>query len=110
MNNLANTLGDQGKLEEAAAMKKEVLEKRRRILGEEHPSTITAMNNLAATLSGQGKLEESIAMFSEAYVKMTTLLGNNHPHTRVVGDNLTRLLLRRFVQLNQGIDQGSEED
>jgi hypothetical protein len=31
MNNLANTLGDQGKLEEAAAMK-EVLEKRQRIL------------------------------------------------------------------------------
>ncbi|PVH90155.1 hypothetical protein DM02DRAFT_79756, partial [Periconia macrospinosa] len=32
----------------------EVLEKRRRILGEEHPDTITAMNNLASTLGDQG--------------------------------------------------------
>jgi len=41
------TLGHQGKLEEAAAMKMEVLGKRRRILGEEHLDTISAMNNLA---------------------------------------------------------------
>jgi hypothetical protein len=31
-------------------MKKEVLEKRRRILGEEYSSTITAINNLVNTL------------------------------------------------------------
>ena len=35
MNNLASTLADQGKLDEAANMKKEVLEKRTRILGAE---------------------------------------------------------------------------
>jgi len=40
---------EQGQLDEAAKMKKEVLEKRRRILGEEHPDTISAMNNLANT-------------------------------------------------------------
>lgn len=40
-------------------MKKEVLEKRRRILGEEHPDTILAMNNLAATLRDQGQLDEA---------------------------------------------------
>jgi pentatricopeptide repeat protein len=35
MNNLVNTLGDQGKLEEAPTMLREVLEKRKRILGDE---------------------------------------------------------------------------
>jgi hypothetical protein len=40
--------------EEAAKIKREVLEKRRRILGEEHPDTISAMNNLANTLGNQG--------------------------------------------------------
>ncbi|CAG2008871.1 unnamed protein product [Fusarium graminearum] len=60
MNNLAITLGDQGKLDEAASMEKEVLEKRQRILGDEHPDTIRAMNNLAAMLRDQGKLDEAI--------------------------------------------------
>ena len=55
--NLAITLGDQGKLEEAAAMEREVLEKRRKILGDEHPDTITAMANLAAILGAQDNLK-----------------------------------------------------
>jgi len=44
MNSLAATLGDQGRLEEAAGMKMEVLKKRRWILGEEHSDTISAIN------------------------------------------------------------------
>jgi hypothetical protein len=50
MNNLANTLGKQGQLEEAASMEKKILKKIRRILSEEHPNTISAMNNLTNTL------------------------------------------------------------
>ena len=42
MHNLANTLGEQGQLDQAAKMKKKVLEKRRCILGKEHPDTISA--------------------------------------------------------------------
>jgi hypothetical protein len=54
ISNLAITLGDQGKLEEAAAMRREVLEKRQRILGDEHPDTISTMSNLANTLGDDG--------------------------------------------------------
>jgi hypothetical protein len=36
-----------------------VLEKRRRILGEEYPDTISAMSNLAKTLGDQGQLDEA---------------------------------------------------
>jgi hypothetical protein len=43
-------------------MKRYVLEKRQRILGDEHPHTITAINNLATSLRDQGKLEEVAAM------------------------------------------------
>jgi hypothetical protein len=32
---------------EAAELREEVLEKRKRILGEEHPDTLTSMNDLA---------------------------------------------------------------
>lgn len=51
VNNLVATLGVQGQLEEAAAMMKEVLEKRRRILGEEHPKTRSATKDLAILTS-----------------------------------------------------------
>ncbi|KAB5522861.1 P-loop containing nucleoside triphosphate hydrolase protein [Coniochaeta sp. 2T2.1] len=52
---------DNGSWVEAAAMKKEVLEKRQKILGDEHPDTITALNNLASTLGDLGKLDEAAA-------------------------------------------------
>jgi Tetratricopeptide repeat len=52
MNKLANTFRNQGKLEEAVLIKRDML-------GEEHLDTITAMNNLTATLQAQGKLDEA---------------------------------------------------
>ncbi len=74
-------LGDQGKLKEAASMEKEVLEKRTRILGEEHPDTISAMNNLDVTFGDQGKLGEAASMKKEALENMTagTLVENSFP-------------------------------
>jgi hypothetical protein len=51
INNLASTLRDQGQLNEAAKIRKDVLKKRRRILGEEHPDTISAMNITLQTRS-----------------------------------------------------------
>lgn len=42
---IASFTTDVGSWNEAAVMEQEVLDKRRRILGEEHPSTISAMNN-----------------------------------------------------------------
>jgi hypothetical protein len=88
MSNLANTLGDQGKLEEAAAMLQEVLEKIRRILGEEHPHTISAMSNLAIRLGHQGKLEEAAAMKMEVLEKRRRILGEEHLDTISAMNNL----------------------
>ncbi|KAI7765615.1 hypothetical protein LZL87_014254 [Fusarium oxysporum] len=47
---------------DAALPQRELFEKMERILGEEHPDTITAINNLAITLSDQGKLDEPIGL------------------------------------------------
>ncbi|KAB5511383.1 hypothetical protein GE09DRAFT_982163, partial [Coniochaeta sp. 2T2.1] len=41
--NLAVTLSDQGKLDEAAAIQTEVLDKRRQILGDDHPNNKNVM-------------------------------------------------------------------
>jgi len=50
-------------------IKKEVLEKRRRIFGEEHPFTISAINNLTSTLRDQGQLDEVVVIFKEVLKK-----------------------------------------
>jgi Tetratricopeptide repeat len=57
MNSLATSLHDQGELGKAVSMNREVLEKRKRILSDKHPSTITAMSNLANSLGDQGNVE-----------------------------------------------------
>jgi len=92
MSGLASTLYNQGKLEEAAAMSKEVLEKMKRILSEEHPNTISAMNNLATTLGDQGKLEEAAAMKREVLEKRRRILGEEHPDTISAMNNLATTL------------------
>jgi tetratricopeptide (TPR) repeat protein len=92
MNNLANTLGEQGQLDKAAKMLKEVLEKMRQILGEEHPSTIFAMNNLASTLGEQGYLDKAAKMLKEVLEKMRQILGEEHPDTISVMNNLASTL------------------
>ena len=53
----------------------------RNILGEEHPSTISAMNNLASTLGDQGQLDEAAAMKKEVVEKRRRILGEEHPDT-----------------------------
>jgi len=49
-----------GRLEEAEAELRAVLEIRR-VLGDEHPATLTSRNNLAGVLNGLGRLEEAEA-------------------------------------------------
>ena len=96
INNLAATLGELGQLDEAAKMK-EVLEKRRRILGGEHPSTISAMNNLANTLGELDQLDEAIALLEVAVHKMKQIHGEYHPHTKSLSVTSLDLL---FPELN----------
>ncbi|EXJ95818.1 hypothetical protein A1O1_00942 [Capronia coronata CBS 617.96] len=74
-------LTDIGRFAEGYIIEKYVLEKRRRILGEEHPNTISAMNNLAITLGDQGHLDEAATIQKEVLEKMRRILGEEHPNT-----------------------------
>lgn len=53
---------DIGRLAEGYIIKKYIVEKRRGILGGEHPDTITAMNNLASLIGHGGQLDEAAAL------------------------------------------------
>jgi hypothetical protein len=54
MKNLATTRYVQGDLVGARNLQEQVLAVSRRVLGEEHPDTLTAMNNLAQ-MTGNGE-------------------------------------------------------
>jgi tetratricopeptide (TPR) repeat protein len=79
---------DIGRLPEGRVIEKFVWDERRRLLGEEHPDTISAMNNLANTLGDQGQLEEAAKMKKEVLEKMRRILGEEDPDTIMAMNNL----------------------
>ncbi|KAH8591174.1 hypothetical protein B0O99DRAFT_744603 [Bisporella sp. PMI_857] len=84
-----------GCLQEAAMIKREVLDINQRILGNNHPETIHAMDHLAATLKDQGMLDDAMTMMLRAYENKQETLGDDHPHTISVLANLCTILAQR---------------
>ena len=64
MDALASLYWRQGKYAQAEPIRARVVELQRRVLGEEHPATLTSMNNLALLASYQGKYAEAEAHLS----------------------------------------------
>ncbi|KAF5653009.1 hypothetical protein FHETE_11433 [Fusarium heterosporum] len=81
-----------GRWNDAAVSRNDVFEKRRWILGDEHPYTITAMSNLANTLGDECKLVEAALMMSEVLEKRQRILGYEHPDTIMAMNNLAHTL------------------
>ena len=82
----------QGKLAEAEPYYREALEKRRRVLGEEHPDTLSSINNMGLLLRDQGKLDQAEPYYSEALEKSRRVLGEEHPDTLTSMSNLAGTL------------------
>ena len=62
MNNLAEVSSRQGKYEEIEETHGQEPALTERVLGKEHPDTLTSMKNLASVLSRQGKYGEAEEM------------------------------------------------
>jgi Tetratricopeptide repeat len=56
----------------------QVMETRKRVLGTEHPSTLTSMNNLAFTWKEQGRHAEALKLIEECVHLRSQFLGVNH--------------------------------
>lgn len=52
-----------------------------RILGPEHPSTLTVLNNLAWAYQTAGDVEDATRRFAQTAVQRTRVLGPDHPDT-----------------------------
>ena len=89
INNLALSLGGQGKHTEAEQIQRELLDVRRRVLGPEHPDTLTTMGNLANSRWSQGKHAEAEQEFRELLDVRRRVLGPEHPDTLATLRELT---------------------
>jgi tetratricopeptide (TPR) repeat protein len=65
---------------EAESKLREALAIRRKVLGEQHPSTATSWNLLALSLAGQGKHTEALPLYRKALAIRQQVLGQQHAH------------------------------
>ena len=81
-------LNEQGYSSEAEIVEIQVLDARRRIIGEKHPHTISAMGNLASTYNYLGKYTEAEKLDIEVLDFRKKILGQEHPDTILAMGNL----------------------
>jgi len=59
----------------------QVMETRKRVLGEEHLYTLTSMGNLASTYRNQGRWKEAEELDVQVMETRKRVLGEEHPST-----------------------------
>jgi hypothetical protein len=80
MANLASTYSNQGWWKEAEELDVQVMETRKRVLGEEHPSTLTNIDNLAHTWKSQSRNKEAILLMEKCLELRKRIPGRHHPN------------------------------
>lgn len=74
----ALTRHSDGQYNESEELFMQVMETRKRVPGEEHPSALTSMANLAHTWKSQGRSEEAISLMEECSKVQKQILGPYH--------------------------------
>ena len=59
-----------------------------RVLGEDHPGTLTSRNNLASACQAAGDLGRAIPLFEQTLADRRRVLGEDHPGTLISRNNL----------------------
>ena len=60
----------------------ECLAKSKRVLGDEHPSTLASLNCLALLFYSKGEYDRALPLFEECLAKRKRVLGDEHPDTK----------------------------
>ncbi|GKT48180.1 nephrocystin-3 [Colletotrichum spaethianum] len=79
---------DEGRWKEAEELEVQVMETRKRMLGEEHPDTLKSMINLASTYTEQGYWKEAEKLQVQVMEAGKRVLGEEHPDTLNTMNNL----------------------
>jgi tetratricopeptide (TPR) repeat protein len=61
---------------------------RERVLGADHPDTLSSQNNLALAYQEAGRVAEAIALFEQTLAAFAAVLGPDHPKTLISRANL----------------------
>ena len=79
---------EQGRFKEAEELGVHTLETRRRVLGLEHPDTLTSVDNLALMYWEQGRFKEAGELGVQTLETRRRVLGLEHPSTLAGAFNL----------------------
>jgi len=79
--NLAFIYSEQGRWRDAEVYGVVAMEKRRQVLGEDHPDTLRSMGNLTSTYWNQGRLKDAEVLEVAVMEKRKEVLGDEHPDT-----------------------------
>ncbi|WP_156095047.1 tetratricopeptide repeat protein, partial [Nocardia lijiangensis] len=61
-----------------------------RILGPDHPDTLTSRHYLALAYGSAGRVREEISLYERTLADSERILGPDHPDTRATRNNLVR--------------------
>ena len=76
---------------------------RERVLGEEHPSTVSNYNNLAVVYEDQGKYKSALFYYFKVYKFFLKNFGLEYSATKEFCDNVERLY--RHCELKEDFEQ-----
>jgi len=99
-------LHDQGQVARAAGYLQRALADRQRVLGQDHPDTLTSRNNLAGVYQSAGDLGRAISLYERTLADRQRVLGQDHPDTLISRSNLAGVYqkagdLDRAIRLSQ---------
>jgi len=87
-NNKALIYKHLGKLDEALTEYREALRIMKRVLGKNHPNTLTTYNNIALIHDNKGEYEKAIEVFRSILDIRERVSGKNHPDTAITCNNI----------------------
>ncbi|RPB04715.1 hypothetical protein L873DRAFT_1279880 [Choiromyces venosus 120613-1] len=73
-------------------MFRHTLGSKEKVLGPDHPDTLTSVDSLAVVLRDLGRYDESETMFQRALESQEKVLGSDHPYTLISVNNLAFML------------------
>jgi len=110
MNNLALLLESKGDYAGAQPLYERALEASERVLGAEHPSTLTSVNNLAGLLESKGDYAGAQPLYEralEGLLSISRKMGSAHPNLQACIGNYARCL-EKMGRSQESIQQSQQ--
>ena len=99
MNNLASVLSSQSKYEEAEEIHGQALALRERVLGKEHPDTLTSVYCLVYLLHQKKRYKDAEVFYDRVYAGYRKTLGEKHPTTAACSRHYYSMLKKRKASM-----------